>query len=347
MKLSMRNWVSIATVVLIVLLLFLTRHELVRAWELLGKVNLWILLLFIPLVVASYLVSGEMIFSFLRQKHLIKHLSIWQQMRMSLEMNFVNHALPSGGVSGLSYMTWRMKNIGVTTSKAATAQMVRLATGLLSFVTLLLIAVVAITIDGGVNRWIILISSTLAASMIGVIVAGVYFLKDKKRVHTAAKWVTETANKLVGFVSRKKRKKVLDRVRVEGFFGELHEDYNDITKDKRLLLKPYLWGIAFSCLDVAMYVVAFWALGSVVNPAAILIAYGIATVAGFLVVTPGGSGAYEALMVAFLVFSGINQGVAIAGVLLTRVLILVVILVLGYAFYQHALVKYGKPRTDT
>jgi uncharacterized protein (TIRG00374 family) len=88
--------------------------------------------------------------------------------------------------------------------------------------------------------------------------------------------------------------------------------------------------------------IAFWALGASVNPAPILIAYGVASMAGFFIVTPGGAGAYEAIMVAFLALAGIESSIAIAGILLTRVILLISTVVLGYAFYQHAILKYGK-----
>jgi uncharacterized membrane protein YbhN (UPF0104 family) len=82
-----------------------------------------------------------------------------------------------------------------------------------------------------------------------------------------------------------------------------------------------------------------------VNPAPILIAYGVASSAGFFVFTPGGAGAYEAIMIGFLAIAGLNKGTAIAGIVLTRTILLLGTIILGYLFYQHALVKYGKRST--
>jgi putative heme transporter len=48
------------------------------------------------------------------------------------------------------------------------------------------------------------------------------------------------------------------------------------------------------------------------------------------------------LMVGFLALAGLGQGVAIAGIVLTRVILLIGTIVFGYVFYQIALVKYGK-----
>lgn len=342
MKLSVRTWLSIATFALIVLLLVLTRHELMQAWELMSQVNLWILALFIPLVLLNYFSAGEMIFSYLRGKKRIGHISPFEQMRMSLEMNFVNHALPSGGASGVSYLTWRLGKLGVSPSRAMMAQMVRFVVGFAAFSLLLAISVLAVTIDGGVNRSIILVSSTLVSLMVGITIVAIYFIKDARRVRRASTWLVRAANTLVRRVTFGKKRVLLRQEQTEAFLVDMHDDYLELRHDKRVLIKPFVWALVFTCTDIAMYFVAFWALGTIVNPAPILIAYGLATIAGFAVVTPGGSGAYEALMVGFLVIATLSPDQAIAGVVLARVLILLVILVLGYAFYQHALIRYGK-----
>lgn len=341
-KLSVRAWISIITFILIAVLLYAARQELVQAWRLMTSVNLWILALIVPLLLLNFYSAGEMIFSYLRQKRRMDKVSILEQIRMALEMNFVNHALPSGGVSGISYMTWRLGKHGVSASRATMAQGVRFAMGFAGFATLLALAVLIVTIDGDVNRWIILVSSTQVSLMVGSVVVCVYFLQDVRRVRKAAAWVTSTANRLVRTLTFGKRRSVLRESKVVSFMEEMNEDYLELKREKKLLKQPYIWALIFTISDVMMYFVAFWALGTVVNPASILIAYGVATIAGFAVVTPGGSGAYEALMVAFLVVAGLTQGLAVAGVLITRMIILVVTIIVGYVFYQHALIRYGK-----
>ena len=102
-----------------------------------------------------------MTFSYLRQKGVLKGVSLLTQMRMSLELNFVNHVLPSGGVSGFSYLNWRLNNLGVSGARATMSQLVRYLASFAGLVTLLAVAVILVTVDGTVNRWIILMSSAL------------------------------------------------------------------------------------------------------------------------------------------------------------------------------------------
>lgn len=341
---SFRTWLSTITLVLIAVIIFFSRHELVHAWKLLEQVNIWILLLLIPGQLLVYYAAGEMMFSYLRQKKSIDNISPFGLMRMSLEMNFVNHVLPSGGVSGVSYMGWRLGGYGVSPGKSTMAQVVRYSMGFAAFIALLSIAVLVVTIDGGINRWIILVSSILTTGMLSVLVTAMFVMSSTKRMTWFAQWTVRTVNRLVKKITFGRKQNVLHRERVNEFFDELHKDYLALRADKRILIKPFLWGLLFNAADVALFLITFWALGVPVNPAPILIAYGVASVAGFFVVTPGGAGAYEAIMVAFLALAGLSQGIAIAGIVLTRVILLIGTIGLGYLFYQHAIMKYGKKR---
>jgi len=344
---SFRAWLSVFTLFIIVVIVFFSRHELLHAWELLERVNIWILLLLIPGQALVYYAGGEMIFSYLRAKNSIKHVAPLTLARMSLEMNFVNHVLPSGGVSGVSYMGWRLGKAGVPTSRATMAQVVRFAMGFVAYIILLSVAVLMVTIDGNINRWIILVSSALVSTMVGSILGTIYLMSSYGRMTRFARWFARTTNKLVRKVTFGRRKQVVKRDDIEAFFADLHNDYEALRDEKAVLLKPLLWGMVYNIVDVSLFLITFWALGAPVNPAPILIAYGVAAMAGFIVVTPGGAGAYEAIMVAFLAVAGISQGTAIAGIVLTRVILLLGTIGFGYLFYQLALVKYGKRRKTT
>lgn len=338
---SFRAWLSVVTLVLIAIIIFFSRHELLQAWHLLGQVNLWILLLLIPGQLLMYYAGGEMMFSYLRNKKSIESVGPLELARMSLEMNFVNHILPSGGVSGISYMTWRLGKHGIPPSRATMAQMVRYVMGFASFITLLAVAVLMVTEDGNINRVIILVSSTLVSGMVGLGFGGAYLLSNEARLVKFSKWLARTLNRTVRKVTFGRVKSVVQAAKLEIYFSEMHTDYVALRKDKRLLLRPFLWGLLFNAADVGLFLITFWALGQPVNPAPILIAYGVATAAGFLVITPGGAGAYEAIMVTFLALAGLEKDTAIAGILLTRVIILLGTIGLGYLFYQRSLIHYG------
>lgn len=341
---SVRTVISTLTLVFLAVVLFGARHTIERAWLLLADVNTWTLVWVIPIVMLSYFAVGEMIFSYLRQKKLISHLNPLKLMRISLELNFVNHILPSGGASGVAYLNWRMGKLGVNMARATMAQAVRYVAGFMAATVMLLFGLIVITIDGTVNRWIILMSAGLILTMVVSTFALYYAVSNKARIEKIASWLTRTVNRVVRRITFGKKSAALNFNHVKKYFEELHLDYIELKHDKRLLWQPFLWGLLYVAMDVAMFWVTFAAFGVYVNPATILIAYHLASLAGFLVVTPGGVGAYEWIMVTVIVVSGIPQEQAIAGVVLARTIILLVTVVFGYMFYQQAIFRYGKPK---
>ena len=344
-RLSVRSWISIITFVLIGVVLFLSRHELAHAWSLLGRVDVWILFLLIPVVMIGYLAAGEMVFSYLRQKHLIKEVSIWTQMRMSLELNFVNHILPSGGVSGMSYMNWRLGKFGVPGGKATMAQAVRYIMGFASLIALLVIAVFLVTIDGHVNRWIILMSSTLVFLMIFVTVIAIALLSNPDRLSFIVSRLGRACNKIVRKITFGRVQQAIHPDKLAASLVDMHDDYVELMRDKRILLKPFLWGVFFTITEIAIFWIVFWALGSPVNPAPILIAQGLAGMVATFFATPGGAGGYEAIMVLFLAATSMASSTALAGVLLARTSLIILTIASGYVCYNAALKKYGKNGT--
>mgnify|MGYP001159277068 CR=1 FL=1 len=343
-----RRWLNLATIVLMLLILFLARDDLVKAWHLLGQVNPWILLLVLPVQFISYYAGGAMVFSYLKYKGDLKETSNIEATKMALELNFVNHVLPSGGVSGISYMTWRLTKLGVATSRATLAQVVRFAATFGAFLVLLLLSVLLITFDGDINRFTILVS----CGLIGVIVLGLvvvgYAIGSKSRIGKLARAVHKAIDWMWHRALRRKTAlpQVVSQVSIQHFFDELHEDYISLRRSPDQLKKPLLWGVVFNVSEMALFWVTFLALGTFVNPAPIMIALGLASLAGVFLFTPGGAGGDEALMILFLRSAGVPASVAGAGVLLARVLLIVLTIGSGYLFYHQALKKYGKPDTD-
>lgn len=339
---SFKAWLSIITFVLVGVIIYFSRHELLHAWNLLGKVNLWILCLLIPGQIIVYYVGGEMMFSYLRAKGAIQHISAADLTRMALEMNFVNHVLPSGGVSGVSYMSWRLGKYGISAGRATMAQLVRFAMSFAAFLALLLVAVLIVTIDGAINRWIILISGGLIIAAFLAGVAAVYLLSSRQRMWNFSNWLVKTGNRYARKVTFGRRKTIFRYKTVEKFFTDMHFDYIALRRDKRILIQPFLWGILYTLGDVLLFMITFWSMGASVNPAPVLIGYGVAGITGIVMVTPGGAGAYEAVMIGFLALAGLDKSEAIAGIVLTRVILLLGTIILGYAFYQGSILKYGK-----
>lgn len=340
----LRRWLNIATALIVVLMLWALRNDLLHAWELLGQVNWWIFLLIIPLQFLSYYANGAAIFSYLFQRGHMKKINSWGITQMALELNFVNHILPTAGVSGASYMTWRLSKLGINSGRATLSQVVRFAAVFGSFVILLVLAVFYVTFDDGVNRLIILMSSGLVTTIVVLGMVVWYVLDSEVRLRKFAYSVARFINWLGKRVLRRTQP-VMAAKRVHAFFDELQDDYRALKKQPRMLVKPFWWGVIFNLTEVSLFFFTFLALGTFVNPAAILLAIGIASMVGVFLVTPGGIGGYEAAMVFVLTTAGVKGATVLAGVLLARVILILLTLMTGYIFYHLALKKYGKHPT--
>lgn len=338
---SFRSWLNIFTVLIVIFTLWALRDEVLRAWDLLGRVDIWILLLIFPLQFLSYYAGGAAIFSYLKQRGQASGVHAWDMARMSLELNFVNHILPTAGVSGASYMTWRLSKLGISSGRATLAQVVRLTASFASYVVLLMIAVVVVTLDTGVNRLTILTTSGLVSTIIIGMMVVWYVIDSERRLEKFSRVVSGAVNWL-GRVILRRKKTVMRARKVKKFFNELQDDYRALKREPRLLIRPFLWGIVFNVTEVSLFLFTFLALGTWVNPATILLAVGIAALVGAFLITPGGAGGYEAVMVLVLTSSGVNGAIALAGVILARVILILLTIATGYLFYHLALRKYGR-----
>ncbi len=341
-KISFRGWLTIVTALLLVAVVIGAWPELVKAWNLLDQVNLWILALLIPVQFLSYYVTGEIIFSYLRAKGELKKMSHWRMTRTALELNFVNHILPSGGAAGFSYLAWVLSKFGVRPGRSTMAQIIRFTLTFLSFLALLLVAVVVLILDHEINRTVILLSFILAVLTVGVTLGLIYIVGSESRLKAFSGWLTRLCNKVVNKVTRGKKPQVLAPEVLLNFFDDLHKDYLGIKKEKRVLIWPFIWALVANMLDVALLWISFWALGFPVSPATLFVAFGCASIASAVSVTPGGAGVYEAIMIAFLASSGVPADIAIAGTLLARISLLLLTIGFGYILYQLTINKYGK-----
>lgn len=347
MKLSFRGWLTIVTLVLLAVVVIAAWPEIVQAWGLMGEVDLWILFLLLPVQFFSYYATGGMIFSYLRAKGNLEDMSRWSMTRLALELNFVNHILPSGGAAGFSYLAWVLKKHKVSVSRSTMAQIIRFVLTFASFILLLIVSMVILTFRDKIEAVTIIIGLALTVVAVLGTWLGVWLIKSNERLRRFSAWLTKKVNGFVRWITRgKKRKVVKEEVFLE-FFDGLHDDYLAIRRERKILIKPFIWAAIANILDVALLWIAFWSLGYPLDAALLFIAFGIASIAGAVSVTPGGAGVYEAVMVAFLAASGVTPEVAIAGTLLARVTLLAGTILFGYVFYQLTIIKYGKRPADS
>ena len=318
-----------------------TMTMLEATWYSLQRINGWVLLLIIPEQILMYYAAGQIYFAFLRQRKNFK-ISQARLTRISLEINFVNHALPSGGASGLGYLVWRLKDFNISAGQISFVHVLRYGICALGNALQTLIAIIIVLVAGCVlpdGYWILWLAGLVAGGIIGLIIVAWLIVRKQKNIDWLAATSSKFINKVVRRLSRGKKRVFLREEQVNKFFADLREDYLHLKQNRHILWKPMIWGLFYSFLELATYWIVACALGHPEILPQIMIAEGIASVVGTVLVTPGGMGGYEGAFVYALVKTGVNLQAATITVVVTRIFVLVGTIVSGWGFYQQALMS--------
>ena len=318
-----------------------TMTMLEATWYSLQRITGWVLLLIIPEQILMYYAAGQIYFAFLRQRKNFK-ISQARLTRISLEINFVNHALPSGGASGLGYLVWRLKDFNISAGQISFVHVLRYGICALGNALQTLIAIIIVLVAGCVlpdGYWILWLAGLVAGGIIGLIIIAWLIVRKQKNIDWLAATSSKFINKVVRRLSRGKKHVFLREEQVNKFFADLREDYLHLKQNRHILWKPMIWGLFYSFLELATYWIVACALGHPEILPQIMIAEGIASVVGTVLVTPGGMGGYEGAFVYALVKTGVNLQAATITVVVTRIFVLVGTIVSGWGFYQHALMS--------
>ncbi len=344
-KLGFRQILSIVTFILVAIVVWNARKELVSALDYLAHTNIVVILLLIPEQLLMYYSAGQMFFSFMAAKKDAKEISSLQLMRIAFEMNFVVQAIPSGGVSGIGYTAWRLKPYGVQPGQTSFMYVLRYAITTFANQAQTLVAIVILLITGTVaveNRYVLRIAAIVAIVVIGMVIGGIWIAGKKKILNWVADRVMRLVNWLVSIVTFGHKRDVLKAEKVKKFCDDIAVDYEEARQHKAILKKPILWGFLYSFLEVATYWIIAMSMGHPELLPQIMVGEAVASVLGAVLPTPGGAGGYEVSMAAVMWALGVDLGLATAVVVTTRVIILLGTIVSGYGFYQHAISKLGK-----
>jgi putative heme transporter len=334
-----RNWkliVNLVTLAALVLLVVAIWDQFEQTFDNLFRVNLIALLLMIPVQVLNYDAQTRLyrsLFAIVGNK-----LSYTSLFKKSLELNFVNHVFPSGGVTGISYFGMRMKDQSITAAKATAVQLLKLVLLFLSFEILIVFAVVALAVQGQMNSLVLLLAGVLTTVLV-VGTAGFWFIiGSKKRIAAFFTYFTRALNKSIHKV-RRGNPETINIEKTRQTFEDLHDNYVFMSKDWSLLKRPFLWAMMANIWEVMTIYVVYIAFGEFINIGAVILAYAVANFAGLVSVLPGGIGIYEGLMTLTLSATGVPSRLSLPVTIMYRVLSTIIQLPPGYYFYHKNLQK--------
>ncbi len=340
-QLSFRTILTILTLVLIIYVVYSNWNDIREAIAHIGETNILVLMLLIPEQLFMYFCCGQMFFSYMRAKKDAKKVSPWTLMRVSLELNFVNHAVPAGGLGGLGYITWRLKPFGATAGQASFMYVLRYIITICANQLQTILAIIALLIFSTVPAagvWVIGFTALLSVGIIAAIAILIAIASSKKRIDWFAKTSTNFVNWLVKKVTFGHKTDILQREVVDKYLGDAHGDLMTARRHKEMLIRPILWGIVYSFLEIATYWIVAASLGHPEILPQIMIGEAIGSVMGAIVPY----GLYELGMVGIMASLGVDAGLSALVVLMTRVIVLASTIISGYGFYQHSISKIGR-----
>lgn len=342
-----RKILSVITLALVAYVIWEAREQIFEAFNYLSSTNLLFIFLLIPEQLFMYYCAGQMFFSYMSARKDAKKISKWILTRIAFELNFVNHAIPSGGVSGLGYITWRLKEFGATTGQVSFMYILRYVITISANQLQTLIAILFLLMAGNLSMgslWMIGLTILTCLGVIFGVAAVIVVAGERKRID----WASSHFTKFVNFVVRKltfgRKKQILKREHVHKYLMDLHDDLMTAKRNKRMLKKPIIWGIIYSLLEVSTYWFVSISMGHPETLPQIMVAEAIGSFVGAVIMTPGGVGGYEGSMIFVMSTLGIDIGLATAVVVTTRVIVMLGTVISGYGFYQHAISKIGKSK---
>lgn len=338
---SLRFWVSLVTAILVGIIVWQAWPTMLEAAGSLSDVDIAVFALLIPVQLASFAATGEVLFSFLRGRGELHGMHPLTAMRMSLEFNFANHMLPSGGAAGIAYTAWKLNTLGVSASRGTLAQFARFAVTFVSFSIMLAVSGVWLILSGHGTSTVLWAAAGIGALAVVCTASGAWLLRRRRLLHRFAGVVTRVARWGARLI---RRPNLVDPVPLVRFVDGVHIEVREVTANARTLAVPFLWSFLVNALDAGLFWVALVAFGIRPDPALVFVAYGVATVASMIIVTPNGVGAYEVVMVGTFVAGGLPADTTIAAIVLARAVLLLGTIVFGWGFYQHSVATAHAPR---
>lgn len=333
-----RRWkliLNLVTLIALVILVYAIRHQLADTIRNLTHVQAWWLVLIIPIEILNYHAQTKLyqrLFAIVGNRLTYKTLY-----RTALELNFVNHVFPSGGVTGVSYFGLRMRDGDkLSSGKATLVQIMKLGLTIVSFEALIIFGLLCLAITGRASNLVILVAGSLSTLLVVGTFGFIYVVGSEDRIKSFFTSVTKGVNRLIHIV-RPKYPETISINRARRVFDDFHDNYEAIIKNVPKLNSPFWYALLANITEVMALYFVYLAFGHPVNVGAVILAYGIANFAGFVSVLPGGVGIYEALMAAVMASTGVPPAVSLPVIIMYRVINTLIQLPPGYYLYQSSL----------
>ena len=322
----------VLTAVLVGYVVWQNWPDMVETFHHLGETNPFVLMLLIPEQLYMYFACGQIFFSYLKNRKDVQKFKAKEILLISTELNFVNHAVPAGGIGGLAYLTYRLKPFNVSAGQASFLYVFRYAVTTVVNYMQALIAIAVLLVLNAIPEeamWIIPVSLLMNMGVGVALWLIVFVASSKKRIEFFSKTVAKVTDFAVRLVTFGHKKHVMRYERISNYFADIHESVKIAKTNKKYLKKPIIWGFVYSFCEVATYWIVGLSLGRPELLPYIMVGEAIGSV--FDGIVP--YGLYELGMVGVMIALGVDFPTATIVTVMTRVFTLLFTIVTGVVPY--------------
>ncbi len=333
---SFRTVLSVLTLILVAYVVYKNWPDIVDTFYHLDEANVLVLMLLVPEQLYMYYVCGQIFFSYLKNRKDVKKFKNKEILLISTELNFVNHAVPAGGLGGLAYLTYRLYPFGVSAGQASFLYLFRYAVTTVINYAQALVAIIVLLILNAIPEeamWIIPVSLVMNFGVFSVIFLVIFIASSKKRIEVFSRVIANITNSVMKIVTFGHKKEMIGNKKISDYFADIYESVKIAKENKRFLKKPVLWGILYSFLEVATYWIVAISLGRPELLPFILVGEAIGSV--FDGIVP--YGLYELGMAGVMIALGVDFPTATIVTVMTRVLILLFTIITGTVPYYKVI----------
>ncbi|MBR2709180.1 flippase-like domain-containing protein [Candidatus Saccharibacteria bacterium] len=331
---SVRTILMILTVALVAFVVYQNWPDILETLNHITEANGFVLILLIPEQLFMYFACGQIFFSYLKGKKNVTKFSNKEMLSISTELNFVNHAIPAGGVGGLAFLTYRLKPHGVSAGQASFLYLFRYAvTTVINYVQALIAIVVLLLLNliPEEAKWIIPVSLLMNMGVFFFLWFVVFVASSRKRISFFTKTVEKITDTVARIFTFGRKKKIVKHESINAYFLDIHESVKIAKDNKRLLTKPILWGVIYSFCEIATYWIVAISLGRPELLPFIMVGEAIGSV--FDGIVP--YGLYELGMAGVMIALGVDFPTATIITVMTRVITLLFTIASGsYPYYE-------------
>lgn len=346
LKFSFKTFLIILTAILVGWVVYQNWPDIVESFSHLGQTNVIVLLLLVPEQLFMYYACGQIFFSYLDNRQNVRKFSRWEKFRISTELNFVNHAVPAGGVGGLAFLTYRLNPFNVSAGQASFLYIFRYAiTTVINYLQALIAILVLFVFNLAPDaaKWIISVALLMNTGVFVGLWLIVYVASSKKRIGFFAKTVEKVFNFFAKVFTLGKKKRMRADRKIEEYFLDINSSVGIAKNNKKFLKRPVIWGVVYSFCEIGTYYIVALSLGRPELIAYIMVGEAIGSV--FDGIVP--YGLYELGMAGVMIALGVDFPTATIITVMTRVITLVFTIISGSAPYYKAIKGKNGSKTNS